>query len=69
MGNLRQSMTNEEWDLLVNKSDRGEALPKVNYSRSEVKQLIYQFSKDAMLTNVPSTDTWINKWIEDKLKL
>jgi hypothetical protein len=61
MSNLRQSMTEDEWN--------SSSLPKVNYTRSEVKQLIYEFAKDAMITDVPSTDVWINNWIERKLKL
>jgi hypothetical protein len=62
MGNLRQSMTDEEWN-------NSSSLPKIHYTRSEVKQLIYEFTKDAMITDVPSTDVWINNWIENKLKL
>jgi len=62
MGNLRQSMTDEEWN-------NSSSLPKIHYTRSEVKQLIYEFAKDAMITDVPSTDVWINNWIENKLKL
>lgn len=61
MGNLRQDMTDKEWDSTP--------LPKVNHSRSEVKKLIYEFAKDAMITKTPETDTWINFWIESKLKL
>jgi hypothetical protein len=61
MGNLRQSMTDEEWN--------SSSLPKVNYTRSEVKKLIYEFTKDAMITDVPETDVWINNWIERKLEL
>jgi len=64
MGNLRQSMTDEEWYSFESKP-----FPKVNYTRSEVKQLIYEFTKDAMITDVPSTDVWINNWIERKLEL
>jgi len=62
MGNLRQSMTDEEWNNPL-------SLPKIHYTRSEVKQLIYEFTKDAMITDVPSTDVWINNWIERKLEL
>jgi hypothetical protein len=62
MSNLRQNMTDEEWN-------NPSSLPKVNYTRSEVKQLIYEFTKDAMITDVPSTDVWINNWIERKLEL
>jgi hypothetical protein len=62
MGNLRQSMTDEEWN-------NPSSLPKIHYTRSEVKQLIYEFTKDAMITDVPSTDVWINNWIERKLEL
>ena len=68
MGNLRQSCTGEEWDELSERS-KSNPLPKVNYSRSEVKKLIYEFAKDAMITKTPETDTWINFWIESKLKL
>ena len=64
MGNLRQSMTDEEWDSFESKP-----LPKIHYTRSEMKQLIYEFAKDAMITNVPSTDVWINNWIKRKLEL
>ena len=60
MGNLRQSMTDEEWN-------NPSSLPKINYTRSEVKKLIYEFTKDAMITDVPETDVWINNWIERKL--
>ena len=62
MGNLRQSMTDEEWNNPL-------SLPKINYTRSEVKKLIYEFTKDAMITDVPETDVWINNWIERKLEL
>ena len=62
MGNLRQSMTEEEWN-------NPSSLPKINYTRSEVKKLIYEFTKDAMITDVPETDVWINNWIERKLEL
>ena len=62
MGNLRQSMTDEEWN-------NPSSLPKINYTRSEVKKLIYEFTKDAMITNTPETDVWINKWIESNLEL
>ena len=62
MSNLRQNMTDEEWNS-------SSSLPKIHYTRSEVKQLIYEFTKDAMITDVPSTDVWINNWIERKLKL
>ena len=62
MGNLRQSMTDEEWN-------NPSSLPKINYTRSEVKKLIYEFTKDAMITDVPETDVWIQNWIENKLKL
>jgi hypothetical protein len=62
MGNLRQSMTDEEWN-------NPSSLPKINYTRSEVKKLIYEFTKDAMITDVPETDVWINNWIERKLEL
>jgi|688.fasta_scaffold520627_2 hypothetical protein len=62
MSNLRQSMTDEEWN-------NPSSLPKIHYTRSEVKQLIYEFTKDAMITDVPSTDVWINNWIERKLEL
>ena len=60
MGNLRQNMTDEEWN-------NPSSLPKINYTRSEVKKLIYEFTKDAMITDVPETDVWINNWIERKL--
>ena len=60
MGNLRQSMTDEEWN-------NPSSLPKIHYTRSEVKKLIYEFTKDAMITDVPETDVWINNWIERKL--
>ena len=62
MGNLRQNMTDEEWN-------NPSSLPKINYTRSEVKKLIYEFTKDAMITDVPETDVWINNWIERKLEL
>jgi hypothetical protein len=62
MSNLRQNMTDEEWN-------NPSSLPKIHYTRSEVKQLIYEFTKDAMITDVPSTDVWINNWIERKLEL
>ena len=62
MGNLRQSMTDEEWN-------NPSSLPKIHYTRSEVKKLIYEFTKDAMITDVPETDVWINNWIENKLEL
>ena len=62
MGNLRQSMTDEEWN-------NPSSLPKINYTRTEVKKLIYEFTKDAMITDVPETDVWINNWIENKLAL
>ena len=62
MGNLRQSMTDEEWN-------NPSSLPKIHYTRSEVKKLIYEFTKDAMITDVPETDVWINNWIERKLEL
>jgi len=62
MGNLRQSMTDEEWN-------NPSSLPKIHYTESEVKKLIYEFAKDAMITDVPSTDVWINNWIERKLEL
>jgi hypothetical protein len=55
-------MTDEEWN-------NPSSLPKIHYTRSEVKQLIYEFTKDAMITDVPSTDVWINNWIERKLEL
>lgn len=61
MSNLRQNMTDEEWN--------SSSLPKVHYTRSEVKKLIYEFTKDAMITDVPETDVWINNWIERKLEL
>ena len=64
MSNLRQNMTDEEWYSVESKP-----LPKVLHTRSEVKQLIYEFAKDAMITDVPSTDVWINNWIERKLEL
>ena len=62
MSNLRQNMTDEEWN-------NPSSLPKINYTRSEVKKLIYEFTKDAMITDVPETDVWINNWIERKLEL
>jgi hypothetical protein len=62
MSNLRQNMTDEEWN-------NSSSLPKIHYTRNEVKQLIYEFTKDAMITDVPSTDVWINNWIERKLEL
>lgn len=61
MGNLRQSMTDEEWN--------SSSLPKVHYTRSEVKKLIYEFAKNSTITDDPSTDDWVNNWIERKLEL
>lgn len=62
MGNLRQSMTDEEWN-------NPSSLPKIHYTRSEVKKLIYEFAKNSTITDDPSTDDWVNNWIENKLKL
>ena len=63
MGNLRQSMTDEEWNELSSE-------PEVKYSwnRSEIRNLIHKFCKDAMITDVPETDVWISKWINDNIK-
>jgi hypothetical protein len=62
MSNLRQNMTEDEWN--------SSSLPKVNYTRSEIKKIIREFAKD--LSNLDDdfvTDTWINDWIERKLEL
>jgi hypothetical protein len=61
MSNLRQNMTDEEWN--------SSSLPKVHYTRTEVKQLIYQFAKDAMVLETPDDEDWIQNWIENKLEL
>jgi hypothetical protein len=63
MGNLRQSMTDEEWDDLELKTEK-----RPLFNDLDVKFIIYQFSKDAMISNVPETDTWINNWIETNIK-
>ena len=61
MGNLRQNMTDEEWN--------SSTLPKVNYTRSEVKKIIRELAEDLPIDDDFITDTWINDWIERKLKL
>ena len=63
MGNLRQSMTHEEWDDLALKPEK-----RPIFNDLDVKSIIYQFSKDAMISNVPETDIWINNWIETNIK-
>jgi hypothetical protein len=63
MGNLRQSMTDEEWDDLESKSEKRHL-----FNTLEIKSIIYQFCKDAMISNVPETDTWINNWINENIK-
>ena len=60
MSNLRQSMTDEEWN--------SSSLPKVNYTRSEVKKIIREFA-DYMVVSDPETDEYIGNWIENKLEL
>ena len=62
MGNLRQNMTDEEWN-------NPSSSPKILYTRSEVKKLIYEFAKNSTITDDPSTDDWVNNWIERKLEL
>lgn len=64
MGNLRQSMTDEEWEALSYEPSQ----IKHSWSRFEIMNLIYQFSKDAMISNVPETDVWINNWLETNMK-
>jgi hypothetical protein len=61
MSNLRQNMTEDEWN--------SSSLPKVNYTRSEVKKIIREFAKDLSIDDNFVTDTWINDWIENKLAL
>ena len=63
MGNLRQSMTSEEWNELESKPEK-----RYVFNTLEVKSIIYQFSKDSMISNVPETDIWINNWIETNIK-
>ena len=63
MSNLRQSMTDEEWNSFESKP-----LPKVNYTRSEVKKIIREFA-DYMVVSDPWTDEYIDNWIENKLEL
>ena len=62
MGNLRQSMTDEEWN-------NSSSLPKIHYTRSEVKKIIREFAKDLSIDDDFVTDTWINDLIERKLEL
>ena len=64
MGNLRQSMTDEEWEALS--YEPGQI--KYSWSQFEAKNLIYKFCKDQMITDVPETDIWISKWINDNIK-
>jgi hypothetical protein len=60
MSNLRQNMTEDEWN--------SSSLPKVNYTRSEVKKIIREFA-DYMVVPDPWTDEYIDNWIERKLEL
>lgn len=60
MSNLRQNMTEDEWN--------SSSLPKVNYTRSEVEKIIREFA-DYMVVSDPETDEYIDLWIENKLKL
>ena len=62
MSNLKQNMTGDEWN-------NSASLPKIYYTRSEVKQFIYEFAKDLSIDDDFITDTWINDWIERKLEL
>ena len=61
MSNLRQDMTDEEWN--------SSSLPKVHYTRTEVKRIIMELVEDLPIDDDFITDTWINDWIERKLKL
>ena len=61
MSNLRQDMTDEEWN--------SSSLPKVHYTRTEVKRIIMELVEDLPIDDDFITDTWINNWIESKLKL
>ena len=61
MSNLRQDMTDEEWN--------SSSLPKVHYIRTEVKRIIMELVEDLPIDDDFITDTWINDWIERKLKL
>ena len=61
MSNLRQNMTDEEWN--------SSSLPKVHYTRTEVKRIIRELVEDLPIDDDFITDTWINDWIERKLKL
>ena len=61
MSNLRQDMTDEEWN--------SSSLPKVHYTRTEVKRIIMELVEDLPIDDDFITDTWINNWIERKLKL
>ena len=62
MGNLRQNMTDEEWNNPL-------SLPKIHYTRSEVKKIIRELVEDLPIDDDFITDTWINEWIESKLEL
>lgn len=61
MSNLRQNMTDDEWN-------NPSSLPKIHYTRSEVKKIIREFA-DHMVVSDPETDEYIDNWIENKLKL
>ena len=61
MSNLRQNMTDEEWN--------SSSLPKIHYTRTEVKKLIMELVEDLPIDDDFITDTWINDWIERKLEL
>ena len=67
MGNLRQSMTDEEWNALESQLE-SKSEKRYVFNTLEVKSFIYQFCKDAMITNVPETDKWINNWIDINIK-
>jgi hypothetical protein len=67
MGNLRQSMTGEEWNDLESQSESNSEKRHL-FNTLEVKAFIYQFCKDAMITNVPENDKWINNWIDLNIK-
>lgn len=66
MGNLRQSMTDEEWKDLESQS-KSNLEKRHLFNTLEVKAFIYQFCKDSMISN-PETDVWINNWIDINIK-